>query len=268
MTKDYFCASEGSFTNNYTMVLARNILGQTSLIMGWPGFNAALGQTVPLRITINQTPLRDVQATMKAADMLVVPLGWDDEALAKIADAKQIDFTTAKTTLRYNIKDTSKAFTRLNSCTASLIDRLPDSTGLSSEVGRTLKNSGLGHAKILQVSGLKEDEAENFIVDGVFGGAALLSGKGDVSQRMLEYIDQLELLCKARFSSELGAPVPISGGEVTTAEAKCDSAQTGTTTALTFVKNGDTARVYYFESDKNHAQQVKTLRDRLAKSQK
>ncbi len=268
MTKDYFCASEGKFSKDFTMVLARNILGQTSLILNWPGYAGNVGSVAPLRISVDKNSLRDVQATLKAPDMLVVPLGWDDEALNQLADAKQVTLASAKMNVRYDIKDSSKAFTRLNSCTASLIDRLPGIQGMSSGLNATLSKSGLSHAKLIQVSDAKNG-AENFMIDGVFGGSVELAGdKGDVTQRMLEYVDQLELLCRAKFSSELGAPTPVSGGEIATAEAKCDAAHTGTITALLFANDGGKPRVYYLEGDRDRLAQIRSLRDMIAKSLK
>lgn len=268
ITKDYFCASEGKFSNDYGIVLAHNILGQTSLILNWPDFDGAMGSAVPIRISIDKKPFRDAEATLKAPGMLVVPLGWDDDALSKLTDAQVINIAAAKKDTAYHIKDSSKAFTRLNSCTASVIDRLPGSSALSDNTQHVLSKSGLSHAKVIQTVTDKSD-TESFLIDGIFGGATTLSGsKADVTQQMLEYIDQLELLCRARFSSELGGSVPTQDGEIIVADAKCESAYAGTYTAMVFIRDGGRTRSYYFESDKAHTEQVRTLRDRVSASLK
>lgn len=264
MTKDYFCASEGHFSHDFALVVARNLLGQSSLVLTWPGFTGAPGTSVPMRISVDQKTLRDVQAVAKGNNTLVAALGWDDEALGKLGAAKRITFAASVMNVRYNAKDNNAAFARLNSCTASLLDRLPDSKGLSSEVRRTLDKAHLGEVRMIQVADSK-NSSENFLVDGTFGGSAVLDkGKSDVTQRMLDYVDQLELLCRARFSSQLGAPIPVKGGELIMAEAKCDTLHTGTITALAFVNDGSKPRVYYFEADKSNTSKVTALRDRLA----
>lgn len=266
MTKDYFCAAEGRFDTSHRMIMARNIIGQTSLIVTWPGFNGAVGSQIPLRLNIDKNPLRDAQATIKAPNLLVVPFGWDDDVLNQLTNAKKITLNAANASLQFNIKDSSKAFTRLNSCTASLADRLPPSSNLSGTVSKALTKSGFGHAKTLAVNDSKNN-AENFLLDDIFGGTAVMQNESDdITQTMLSYVDQLELMCRSRFTSELGAATPISGGEITTADAKCDAAHTGTFTALAFVKTGGKPRVYYFEGEKNRAQQLKSLRDILARN--
>lgn len=265
MTKDYFCASEGKFERGFTMMMAQNILGQTSIILNWPGFDGATNAIVPIRITADGKALRDVQANLKSPELLVIPMGWDSDGLHKLANAKRLNFETSKVNVQYDIKDNDKAFARLNSCTASLIDRLPVITDANNDVSKVLEESGLKYAKRMQVPG-ENDGTENFLIDGAFGGSEKLSkDKGDVAQRMLQYVDQLELLCRAQFSSELGGPMPISDGEISTAEAKCDAPHTGTFTALAFVNKGGNSRVYYFEGDKDKAQQLRTLRDMVVK---
>jgi hypothetical protein len=267
MTKDYFCASDAKFSNQYGMVVARNILGQTSLLLTWPGMTGSDGMTVPLRISLDGKPLRDALAVLKTNGLLIAPLGWDDDAIQQLANAKQVSFSTAKANVQLRLKENEAAFNRLNSCTASLLDRLPDTGALSTPVRNTLNKAGLGHGRSIQV--IDNLKAENFIVDGIFGGSTPLdSDKSDITQRMLDYVDQLELLCRAQFSSKLGAPNPINGGEIITAEAKCDAQHTGNVTALVFVNNGSSPRVYYFEGDKERMPQITALRDLVAKSLK
>jgi len=268
MTKDYFCASEGEFARGYKMVLARNILGQTSVILTWPDFTGATGTTVPLRLSVDDVPLRDMQANLKAPGLLVIPMGWDDEALNKLTDAKHVTFTSANNKSVFDIKDSSRAFTRLNSCTASLIDRLPASDGLSADVKATMLKAGLSHTKVIQVSG-NDKASDNFIVDNIFGGSTLLTdGSADLTTRMLTYVDQLELICRSRFSSELSAPMPAADGEIMTAEARCDAPHNSSATTLIFLNTDGKTRVYYFETDGSRADQAKALRDRLLQSLK
>ncbi len=263
MTKDYFCASEGHFARGYSLIAARNLLGQSSLVMIWPGANLTPGATVPLRISADQKAILDVKAMVKAPDTLVAALGWDDDALSTLGAARAITVTENNLTVRYDTKDSNAAFSRVNSCTASLLDRLPTAAGLSPDVRNALKAANLDDAHMVQVQDGKKG-AENFLVNGIFGGSAVLdNGNPDISQRMLDYIDQLELVCGSRFSSELGAPVPGKDGDITTAEAKCDALHTGTMTALAFVGGGDHPRVYYFETDKSRAEQAKQMRDKL-----
>lgn len=268
MTKDYFCASEGKFERGFSMMMAQNILGQTSLILDWPGFDGATNAIVPIRISVDGKALRDVQANLKSPELLVIPMGWDSEGLQKLANAKRLNFETSKVNVRYNVQDNDKAFARLNSCTASLIDRLPSIADANNDVSKVLEESGLKYAKRIKVPG-ENDGTENFLIDGTFGGSEKLTkDKGDVTQRMLQYVDQLELLCRAQFSSELGGPTSISDGEVSTAEAKCDAPHTGTFTALAFVNKGGNTRVYYFEGDKERADQLRTLRNMVVKGLK
>jgi len=267
MTKDYFCASEGHFARGFSLVAARNLLGQSSLVLTWPGANLPVGTTVPLRISADKKAILDIKATAKTPETLVAALGWDDEAMASLGEAHHINVVQNTMTVRYDVKNGGAAFGRLNSCTASLLDRLPDSSGLSPEVRKTLKSASMADVRVVQVVDDKKG-AENFIIGGIFGGSAPVdAGKSDVSQRMLDYIDQLELLCASRFSSELGAPVPGKDGDITTAEAKCDALHTGTITALAFT-GGDSPRVYYFETDKAHAIQATQLRDKLVSAMK
>ena len=265
MTKDFFCASQAQFDRGYGLVVARNLLGQSSLVLTWPDTKAAVGSTVPLRITMDQKPLRDVTATVRDSNTLVAALGWDDDALNSLSSAGRVMIAATDIGVRYNFKDANSAITRLTSCTASLLDRLPNSAGLSPDVRNALKKAGIKDVHMVQVTAGTKGAPENFIVDGIFGGSAMLSeGKPDVSDRMLDYVDQLELLCRSRFSSDLGAPVPAkAGGQLTTAEAKCDTLHTGTVTALMFVSDESKARVYYFEADKSRADQVRALRDKL-----
>src|SRR5690606_39211220 len=105
-------------------------------------------------------------------------------------------------------------------------------------------------------------------IDGTFGGATTLPGKPDVMQQMLDYVDQLELLCRATFSSELGAPVPAADGEIATAEASCDAAHVGTLTTMVFASTDNETRVYYFEGEKMQGEKMKVLRDRIAQTLK
>jgi hypothetical protein len=261
LTKDYFCVNDANFARGYQLMMARNLLGQSSLIFVWPEFKGANGTLVPLRIGIEQKALRDLQAVVKGPGMLVAALGWDDAAMQDLSRAKRITVTGSQVNVRYNVKGNESSFDRLNSCGASLLDRLPDTAGLSAEVRKVLRTADLSHARQVRVASDNRN-LDHFMIDGIFGGSATLPGDGkDISQRMLDYIDRLELLCKSRFSSELGAPSPIPGGEMITAEAKCDSRASGTVTPIVIASQNGKARVFFYETEKNRAAQARTLRD-------
>lgn len=266
LTKDYFCASSAQFTqgkNSYGLTVARNLLGQSSLVITWPGLGATPGSAVDVRVSLEQKPLRDITATAGSANTLVAPLGWDNDAVDQLAAAPRVSLAVGTTTVQYELKDNADAIHRLGSCTAAALEKLPDSSGLSSEVRGMFKKAGISAVHQVPAHG-----GENFMVGDLFGGSEILpanKNKPDLTQSMLDEMDALEARCHARFSSDLGAPVPtVEGGELVTAEAQCSTLHSGSFTAMSFVRHGDVTQVYYVETDQNRADQARALRDKIA----
>ncbi len=266
ITKDHFCANEAVFNRGYHLAIARNLIGQSSLVITMPDARLAPGTTMPVRVALDGKPMRDAQGQARSQTILVIPFGWDEDLTGALSVAKRIGITTSDLSLAFSIYDNGEAMSRLASCTASLLERAPDGSGLSSDVSWTLRQAGLSQqAHLVQVGlDVPKSTAETYVINGIYGGSDIVKGD-DAQTAMLDYIDRLELLCKSKFDSTLGA-----AGEgrhpVVTADATCKNGPTGAMTALIFTGNGDDSRVYYFESDVQRREQITKLRDRLAQA--
>ena len=266
ITKDHFCANEAVFNRGYHLAIARNLIGQSSLVLTVPETRLVPGTAVPVRLALDGKQMRDAQGQARSQSVLVIPFGWDEDLTGALSVAKRIGIATSDFTLAFSIYDNSEAMSRLASCTASLLERAPDASGLSSDVGNALHKAGLSQQTHLVQMGLdtQKSTAENYVVDGIYGGSDLVKGD-DAQAAMLDYIDRLELMCKSKFDSTLGAPPP-GRHPVVTADAVCKHGPTGSLTSLLFTGNGDDTRVYYFESDAQRREQITRLRDRLAQA--
>lgn len=227
-----YCVTQSKFDSGHVLVIARTKTGEVNIALGIPGARLPADERWSVKLSVDDKGTRDRAATAAQADLLVVPLGGDEEIYGLLGSGKQLNIQSNTDRIAFQLKGTKKVLGDLRSC--------------AEKAGAGFETKAAAPAKLpfpepltamLAAAGFRELQPVNF--EGVpvnerpadfawrsgplFGGVRERQVISDSSLAELagEYADGLKKRCPGESVVALGEPETLPGLTLRTGSVDC-----------------------------------------------
>lgn len=111
-----YCVSQAKFDTGHTLVFARTQKGEVNVALGIPGATLPQGDRWNVTVSVDDKAKREKVAVASKVDLLVIPLGNDEEIFGLLGTGKQFVMQSTTDRIAFVLKGTKKAMGDLKSC--------------------------------------------------------------------------------------------------------------------------------------------------------
>ena len=111
-----YCVTQSKFDSGHVLVIARTKTGEVNIALGIPGARLPADERWSVKLSVDDKATRDRAATAAQADLLVVPLGGDEEIYGLLGSGKQLNIQSNTDRIAFQLKGTKKVLGDLRSC--------------------------------------------------------------------------------------------------------------------------------------------------------
>lgn len=111
-----YCVTQTKFDSGHVLVIARTRTGEVNVALGIPGARLPADERWSVKLSVDDKATRDKAATAAQADLLVVPLGKDEEIYGLLGTGRQLNIQSNTDRIAFQLKGTKKVLGDLKSC--------------------------------------------------------------------------------------------------------------------------------------------------------
>lgn len=111
-----YCVTQSKFDSGHVLVIARTKTGEVNLALGIPGARLPRDERWSVKLSVDDKGNRDKAAVAAQADLLVVPLGQDEEVFGLLGTGRQLNIQSNTDRIALQLKGTKKVLGDLKSC--------------------------------------------------------------------------------------------------------------------------------------------------------
>lgn len=111
-----YCVTQTKFDSGHVLVIARTRTGEVNVALGIPGARLPADERWSVKLSVDDKATRDKAATAAQADLLVVPLGKDEEIYGLLGSGRQLNIQSNTDRIAFQLKGTKKVLGDLRNC--------------------------------------------------------------------------------------------------------------------------------------------------------
>ncbi len=273
-----YCVTQAPFDSGHVLVIGRTRAGEVNLGLRIPGATLPVDQQWPVQVQVDDASARDRTAMAGQPELLVVPLGGDEELYRLLGAGRVLTVTSASDRIAFALKGTAQALKDLRACAADASEAPPPSAAAPAGGGAPFPET---LSAILAAAGLREVEVVTFDdvpADERPADFAWRYGPtvGGVRERIVpegtsleemsaEYVEAVRSRCRGTGAATLGAVERLPGVTLRTAGVDCTEATGTVHQALVFyLTDGRVFAAFFHEAPIADRDAAAVIRDNLA----
>ncbi len=229
------CGASVEFDNNLHLILLRNPVDRTQMVLGIPGAQMPTGQRAPIKMSIDGKINRELAAVVSQPNALAIGLGDDAELLKGLTTGAVLTIEVPGDIAAFQLKGTTKAMNDLTACVkggkdGTLALPAPTEPAIAPTLAKLLVDAGLSNARAIPVDKIPPQQRPGDyawqIGDKVLGAVRSFpmgEAAGDFAKVGDTYMEQLKKSCEGTYTPAMGAIEKVPAYQLRSGSVSCDS---------------------------------------------